>query len=241
MSFVSGPLSLRPRKVFSVVLLLLRPLLGLLRRLLPGLPRCSSRSGRPAPASAAVPGAGAQRPPRRGRHAPGLGGGLGLAARSAAGLPWPGRRRRSSSRLQFGWFGGLSSLLLGRGALRPEGHEEKERVQTLATKSAERERFVLRSKGGPAESRGVGMGDGEEGGSGVEEEVDPEVLETDPTGRFSRVRAPNPPSPPRAAPGLSALCADAQSVCTARSPRRGAARRPGAPVPRRPGAPATPP
>ena len=85
------------------------------------------------------------------------------------------------------------------------------------------------------------MGDGEEGGSGVEEEVDPEVLETDPTGRFSRVRAPNPPSPPR---GFQRR---AQSVCTQRAPpgaaRRGARGRAGAaaPAPRRPGAPATPP
>ena len=41
------------------------------------------------------------------------------------------------------------------------------------------------------------MGDGEEGESGVVEERDPEVLETDPTGRFSRVRAPTPPPGPR--------------------------------------------
>ena len=61
------------------------------------------------------------------------------------------------------------------------------------------------------------MGDGEEGESGVVEERDPGVLETDPTGRFSRVRAPTPPPP---GPGAfsAALCA---SVCTARSPRRG--------------------
>jgi len=41
------------------------------------------------------------------------------------------------------------------------------------------------------------MGDGEEGESGVVEERDPGVLETDPTGRFSRVRAPTPPPGPR--------------------------------------------